>query len=105
MSLSDPLPGPGRPPASGLSRHVTIEQARRGATGKVDQARRAIADLERRHDRATARVEALSRRRAALELELADAERERDQTEARLTASRQALVAAEGRLDALDERD
>lgn len=83
----------------------TLSQARSGAAERVEQARHALADLQRRHDLAADRVEAVSRRLAALELELADAERERDQTEARLTATRQALETAEARLTALNQRD
>jgi septal ring factor EnvC (AmiA/AmiB activator) len=103
MSLSDPLPGTGR--HRPVSPRRPVEQARVGAVERIEAARDAMAALQMRHDRAADRVEALSRRRAALELELADAERERDQTSARLDASRQALDAAERRLIALNERD
>ena len=52
------------------------KQARVGARDKVKQARRALLERERRHDRAAAKVEALSRRKKALDLELGDAEAE-----------------------------
>ena len=102
MSLSDPIPRPATP---ATSRRRTLDQARVGAVQKVKEARRALAELQHRHDRAAERVEVLSRRLAALELELSDAERERDQTESRLEATRSALVTAERRLTALNDRD
>jgi chromosome segregation ATPase len=88
---------------SGVSPHRTLEEARAGARAKVKEARRAVLELERRHDRAVARVEALSRRRKALELELSDAESERDRTESRMSATKAALTAAEDRLLALEQ--
>ena len=99
------------PPAEPTSRgtagrrpspHQTLEQAREGARLKVKEARRALQELERRHDRAAARVEALSRRRKALELELSDAESERDRTQSRMAATKAALDAAEDRLLTLE---
>ena len=100
MPAPDPTPSgtAGRRP----SPHQTIEQARAGARAKVKEARRALLELERRHDRAAARVEALSRRRKALELELSDAESERDRTQSRMAATKAALDAAEDRLLALE---
>jgi chromosome segregation ATPase len=101
MSLSNPLPGQGfhRPTSPRLS----AEQARVGAEDRVQAARDAVDSLQWRHERAVARLEALNRRRAALELELADAERERDQTATRLESTTQALEAAEHRLSALSD--
>ena len=72
---------------------------------KVKQARRALVELERRHDRAAAKVEALSRRKKALDLELGDAEAERDRTKSRLAATKQALESAEARLIALEREN
>jgi septal ring factor EnvC (AmiA/AmiB activator) len=103
MSIPERTAGSSRPLAPSPRR--TLSQARAGAVEKVEEARHALADLQRRHDLAADRVEAVSRRLAALELELADAERERDQTESRLIATRQALEAAEARLVALNQRD
>lgn len=87
----------------GTTPHRTLEQAKAGARDKVKLARRALVELERRHDRAAAKVEALSRRKKALELELGDAEAERDRTKSRLAATKQALDAAESRLLALEQ--
>lgn len=86
-----------------VSPHRSLEDARAGARVKVKEARRAVLELEKRHDRAAARVEALSRRRKALELELADAESERDRTQSRMAATKAALTAAEDRLLALEQ--
>ncbi len=86
---------------TGITPHRTITESRQSAEDKVRQARRAVVEMENRHDRAIDRVEKLSRRQAALELELADAERERDKTESRLSATKQALDAAEQRLQVL----
>ena len=72
------------------------DQARVGARDKVKQARRALLERERRHDRATAKVEALSRLKKALGLELGDAEAERDRTKSRLAATTQALECRRG---------
>ncbi len=103
MSLSDPLPGTGR--HRPVSPRRPVEEARIGAAERMQVARQNLDALQLRHDRAIDRVEALSRRRSALELELADAERERDQTATRLESARQALDAAERRFTALNERD
>ena len=89
--------------STGVSPHRTLEEARAGARAKVKEARRAVMELEKRNERAAARVEALSRRRKALELELADAESERDRTQSRMAATRAALNAAEDRLIALEQ--
>jgi chromosome segregation ATPase len=86
-----------------VSPHRTLDEARAGARAKVKEARRAVMELERRHERAIARVEALSRRRKALELELSDAESERDRTLSRMAATKSALEAAESRLLALEQ--
>jgi chromosome segregation ATPase len=86
---------------TGITPHRTIAESRQSAEERVHQARRAVAELEDRHDRALERVEKIGRRQAALELELADAERERDKTESRLAATKQALDAAEQRLQVL----
>ena len=86
-----------------VSPHRTLEEARAGARAKVKEARRAVMELERRHERAIARVEALSRRRKALELELSDAESERDRTLSRMAATKAALEAAENRLLTLEQ--
>lgn len=86
-----------------MSPHRTLEEARSGARAKVKEARRALMELERRHDRATDRVDALTRRRKALELELSDAESERDRTGSRMAATKAALSAAEDRLLALEQ--
>jgi chromosome segregation ATPase len=89
--------------STGVSPHRTLEEARAGARAKVKEARRAVLELEKRHDRAAARVEALSRRRKALELELSDAESERDRTQSRMANTKAALAAAEDRLIALEQ--
>lgn len=99
LSPSDPT----RPtrPRRGPSPHRSLSDAQAGAEQKVRQARRALDELERRNERATEKVDLLTRRKQALELELADAESERDRTHSRLGATRAALEAAEARLLAL----
>ena len=69
----------------------------------MKQARRALDELERRHERAAGRVETLTRRRRTIELELGDAEAERDRTRSRLAATEAALDAAEKRLLTLEQ--
>ncbi len=105
MDLPQPEPTSARGNKKGPTPHRTLDQARVGARDKVKQARRALVELERRHDRAAAKVEALSRRKKALDLELGDAEAERDRTKSRLAATKQALDAAEARLIALERED
>jgi septal ring factor EnvC (AmiA/AmiB activator) len=101
LSPTEPTPRTGA--KKGRTPHRTLEQARLSARDKVKQARRALVELERRHDRAAAKVEDLSRRKKALDLELGDAEAERDRTQSRLAATKQALDAAEARLIALEK--
>ena len=96
-------PAPRKAPKKGTSPHQTLAQAKVGAQNKVKQARRALLELERRHDRAAAKVETLSRRKKALELELGDAEAERDRTASRMSATKSALEADEKRLLTLEQ--
>ena len=86
-----------------MTPHRSLAQARVGAENKVKQARRALADLERRHERAADQVETLARRQKAIELELGDAKAERDRTQSRLAATKAALDAAEKRLLAFQQ--
>jgi septal ring factor EnvC (AmiA/AmiB activator) len=101
LSATESAPSSGA--KKGTTPHQTLAQAKLGAEHKVQQARRALQELERRHDRAAAKVESLSRRRKALELELGDAEAERDRTASRMSATKSALAAAEKRLLALEQ--
>ena len=101
------LPTSGSTPRKGAKKgttpHQTLAQAKVGAQNKVKQARRALLELERRHERAADKVELLSRRKKALELELGDAEAERDRTASRMSATKSALDAAEKRLLTLEQ--
>ena len=103
MDLPPSEPTPRKGASKGTSPHQTLAQATVNAQNKVKQARRALLELERRHDRAAAKVETLSRRKKALELELGDAEAERDRTASRMSATRSALDAAEKRLLTLEQ--
>ena len=98
MSLPEPVPADR--PHSHVSPRLPAAQARASAIDKVRAARDAVADAQFRHDHAAERHDQLSRRLAAIELEIADVERDRDQSLARLTSARQALEAAEARLQA-----
>lgn len=97
------VPPPPKGAKKGTSPHQTLAQATVGAQNKVKQARRALLELERRHERAADKVETLSRRKKALELELGDAEAERDRTASRMSATKSALDAAEKRLLTLQQ--
>jgi septal ring factor EnvC (AmiA/AmiB activator) len=105
VNLPQLEPGPRSGPKKARTPHRTLEQARVSARDKVKQARSALVQLERRHDRAAAKVENLSRRKKTLDLELGDAEAERDRTKSRLAATRAALDAAEARLLALEKEE
>jgi hypothetical protein len=101
--LATPEPTRRTAPKKGTTPHQTLAQAKVGAANKVKQARRALLELERRHDRAAAKVETLTRRKKALDLELGDAEAERDRTASRMSATKSALAAAEARLLTLEQ--
>jgi len=103
LPASDPTPQEGA--KKGASPHQSLAQATVGAQNKVKQARRALLELERRHERAANKVETLTRRKKALELELGDAEAERDRTASRMSATRSALDAAEKRLLTLEQEN
>jgi len=101
--LPAPEPTPRKAAKKGTTPHLSLEEAKVGAQNKVKQARRALHELERRHERASEKVELLSRRKEALELELGDAEAERDRTASRMSATKSALDAAEKRLLTLEQ--
>ncbi len=103
VALPPSEPTPRKGAKKGTTPHQTLAQAKVGAQNKVKQARRALLELERRHERASEKVELLSSRKQALELELGDAEAERDRTASRMSATRSALDAAEKRLLTLEQ--